>query len=442
MLSIFKEKELQKIQELQKEIQQLNTKNNKLEQDVEFYQKKISPIIDLENKIIDLENKKKELNIEINNLNTIICDKRNEVLELDKQVIELRNEKLLQDFSFYVPMYNFLTSEEYKNKLDDLRVKQKTMILNETAATCSTKWAINGSVLKGDSQTKKTIKLVLRCFNNECDLLISNVKFNNIYKYRDTIVKTYDKLNLFVSGHDIKISPEYFNLKLEELYLAYEYTLKKQEEKEEQRRVREQLKEELKLQKEIEEKRKELIKEKTHYENALKNISDKILETKDETQLNYLLSRKNELLEHCNKLDNSLKEIDYREANKRAGYVYIISNIGSFGENVFKIGMTRRLDPMDRVNELGDASVPFKFDVHALIFSENAPKLEAALHRAFTNNRVNMINERREFFRCTLKEIEAVVKQNYDKSVDFVYTSEAQQYRETLKIIDNKTNKF
>lgn len=310
------------------------------------------------------------------------------------------------------------------------------MILEKTAVTCNAKWIIDGSIKKGGAQTNKNIKLILSCFNIECDLLISKVKFNNIYKYNDKIIEKYKKLNELISTLEIHISPNYLDLKLKELYLTYEYSLKKQEEKEELRRIKEQLREEEKLQKEIEEKREELLKEKTHYENALKSIQEKIENTFDNTQKEYLLCREKELIEHCNELENTLREIDYREANKRAGYVYVISNIGSFGEDVYKIGMTRRLEPMDRINELGDASVPFKFDVHALIFSDDAPKLEAALHKAFSKNRVNMISERKEFYRCSLREIETVVRQNYDKTIDFIYLSEAQQYRETLKIID------
>ena len=126
--------------------------------------------------------------------------------------------------------------------------------------------------------------------------------------------------------------------------------------------------------------------------------------------------------------------MDYREANIKAGYVYIISNIGAFGENIYKIGMTRRLDPMDRVDELGDASVPFNFDVHAMIFSDDAPSLEAILHKEFENKKVNMINNRKEFFNVTLEEIKQVVHSNYDKVVEFIDVPAAEQYRESLKI--------
>ena len=136
-------------------------------------------------------------------------------------------------------------------------------------------------------------------------------------------------------------------------------------------------------------------------------------------------------------IDEQLQDIDYRQANQKAGYVYVISNIGSFGENVFKIGMTRRLEPQDRVDELGGASVPFKFDVHAMIFAEDAPGLEAALHRAFENKKVNMVNQRKEFFNVSLDEIEDVVKANFDKTVEFTRLAAAEQYRESLKIREN-----
>jgi len=217
------------------------------------------------------------------------------------------------------------------------------------------------------------------------------------------------------------------------LQLAYEYAVKKQEEKEEERRNRELLKEEARLQKELEDARKDLEKEQKHYYNALSNIKKQLEECEDAENAG-LLEKKAEIEQHLSELDSAIQNIDYRAANKRAGYVYVISNIGSFGENVYKIGMTRRLDPLERVNELGDASVPFKFDVHAIIFSEDAPKLEAALHHAFDSKRVNMTNIRREFFNVTLEEIENVIKAHYDKTVEFIKTPEAEQYRESLKM--------
>lgn len=112
--------------------------------------------------------------------------------------------------------------------------------------------------------------------------------------------------------------------------------------------------------------------------------------------------------------------------------MYIISNIGAFGENVYKIGMTRRLDPQERIDELGDASVPFNYDVHAMIFTDDAPKLEAALHSAFEDKKLNKINPRREFFKVTLEDVKTVVRKNFDKTVEWIDVPEAEQYRQSV----------
>lgn len=193
------------------------------------------------------------------------------------------------------------------------------------------------------------------------------------------------------------------------------------------------MREEAKLQKEIEETRKKLEKEQTHYLNALAKINSQLLEA-SETEKEALLKKKQELEEKINDTEKAIKDVDYREANKRAGYVYIISNIGAFGKDIYKIGMTRRLDPMERVYELGDASVPFNFDVHAMIFSDDAPKLEHALHKAFEDRKLNMVNQRREFFNVSLDEIKEVVKNNYDKTVEFIDLPSAEQFRISEKM--------
>ena len=169
-----------------------------------------------------------------------------------------------------------------------------------------------------------------------------------------------------------------------------------------------------KLQKELDEQRKKIEKEKNHYEKALADINKQLAADPENPDF---LEKKSSLEASMVDIEKSLTNIDYREANQRAGYVYIISNIGAFGENVYKIGMTRRLAPQDRIDELGDASVPFNFDVHAMIFSDDAPALEAALHNAFSDKKVNMVNTRREFFYVTLDEIKEVVRNNFDKTV-------------------------
>lgn len=306
------------------------------------------------------------------------------------------------------------------------------MIKNNTAAYYPENLTLSGSAKQGQAMVKDNVKQILRSFNNECDVLISKVKFNNIDAYRQRIIKSFEQLNKLNARLNIEITEQYLNSKLDELTLAYEYAQKKQEEKERAKEERERLREEAKLQKEIEEQRKALEKEQQQYLRALQTLETQLLTNPEDTDL---LAKKAELEGNLDEVKKGIEDVDYREANKRAGYVYVISNIGSFGENIYKIGMTRRLEPMDRVNELGDASVPFNFDVHAMIFSNDAPSLENALHHAFEDNRVNMINNRREFFNVTLEEIEQVVKENFkERTVEFNRIPEAEQFRESEKM--------
>ena len=333
-------------------------------------------------------------------------------------------------------MYRALNSDEYKIKINEIRKKQKEMLKNDTAAMCNTNWTLNGSISKGRVMTKNMIKQVIKCFNIECENIINKVKFNNIYSMKKRINSLFESLNKLNEKNDIEINNEYLKLKIKELYLVYEYEVIKQEEKEERKRVLDEKREEAKVIKEIEEKRKLLFKEESHYLNEISRVNDKLSKSDNISNNEYkTLQQKKEHLENLLKdTEVAIKEVDYREANKRAGYVYVISNIGSFGENIFKIGMTRRLNPKDRIDELSNASVPFKFDIHAMIFSDDAPTLESNIHKELENKKVNYVNSRKEFFNVSIEEIEKIIKKNYDKSVEFYKFPEAKQYRETLKL--------
>ena len=307
------------------------------------------------------------------------------------------------------------------------------MIKDDTDVSGNIGWQVNGSEAKGRKLVRDMQKLLLRAFNSECDEIISKVKYNNY----DTSVKKMErsfnaiaKLGVTMS---IAITAHYYDLKIQELRLALEYQIQKQREKEQKAELRAQQREEARLQKELKEQRKNIDKERKHYEQALSNINHQISTASDDN-IEDLNQKKEEIIQSLSEIDTKIKDIDYREANQKAGYVYVISNIGSFGEGIYKIGMTRRLNPQDRVDELGDASVPFKFDVHAMIFSEDAPALEAALHRAFEDRKLNLVNQRREFFRVSLDEIKDVVKNNFDKTVEFVDVPDADQYRISLKL--------
>lgn len=232
----------------------------------------------------------------------------------------------------------------------------------------------------------------------------------------------------------VRLADEYLDLKLDELRLAHEYQVKKQEEKEEAKRVREELREQAKLEQEIRAAREKIAKERKHFTAALRDLGLRLEKASSEEERSALLLKISEVETGRAALDNEEKLIDYREQNAKAGYVYVISNIGAFGEGVYKIGMTRRLDPMERIDELGDASVPFWFDVHALVFSDNAPALEAKLHERFAPGRLNKVNGRKEFFRADINEIEEVIRANYDAVVEVIREAAAEQYRESLRM--------
>lgn len=387
-------------------------------------------IADAQFELSQVEKTISDKNSEIDKLNAQIADKKSSLVLMDDEI-------LVQEFGLYKPTYAFANALDYKEELSKIRSMQKNMIKNKQAASGESDWTVNGNKAKGKKMVSDTQKLLLRAFNNECDDLVSKVKYTNFDASADRIRKSAETISKLGSVLGISISHNYLSLKIQELHLAFEYQLKKQQEKEEQKAARAEQREQARIQKEIEEQRKKIEKEQTHYQTAFQKLQDQLKARPDDQDL---LKKKEQLENQLADIDKALCDIDYRQANMKAGYVYIISNIGAFGENIYKIGMTRRLDPQDRVDELGDASVPFNFDVHAMIFSDDAPALEAALHRAFEDRKLNMVNQRREFFNVTLDEIKEVVKKNFDKTVEFVDVPDAEQYRVSLKMKENKQN--
>lgn len=366
---------------------------------------------------------------------------RNEVAELtwkkeklEKDLSGFNNAVSYQEFGLYEPRFDFCSVEEYSEKLNEIRQKQKDLIKNDQAVKGSTSWTLNNSAAQGRKMVNDMKKLLLRAFNSECDEIVAKVKYNNIRVSADRMERSKDTISKLGSIMGIEIHRKYYNLKLDELYLALEYQIAKQKEKERLRELREQQREEAKLQKEIEAERKKIEKEKRHFLNALKSINDQL--QRGEGDREALLEKQQEMQVELGEIDKALADVDYRAANQKAGFVYVISNIGSFGPDVYKIGMTRRLDPTERVDELGDASVPFKFDIHAMIFSEDAPALEAALHRAFDSKKLNLVNSRREFFKVTLAEIKEEVKKNYSKTTEWFDEPDAEQFRISEKMRD------
>ena len=434
--------DLFKVNQFKTEIDQLRADNQRLYNDNCNMHNLLTPemrnVQALQALLFDLEKKKELLEKNISQIENDIRIRVTNISNLDveiknrkAQIISLDDDVLVQEFGLYKPQFDFANALGYKEELAKIRAEQKTLIKNKLAVSGNTNWQVNGSTSTGKKMVSDTQKLLLRAFNTECDELVNKVKYTNFDSSLNRINKSAEAISKLGAVMDISITPSYLDLKIKELRLAFEYQQKKHEEKEAQRAARAELREAAKLQKEIEAQRKKIEKEQTHYQTAYEKLMKQLHDSPSNTDL---LAKKEELEQQLQEIDKAIKDIDYREANQRAGYVYIISNIGAFGENIYKIGMTRRLDPQDRIDELGDASVPFNFDVHAMIFSDDAPALEAALHKAFEDRKLNMVNTRREFFNVTLDEIKDVVKKNFDKTVEFIDIPDAEQYRISQKM--------
>ena len=419
----------------------IKKENERLLTELEDAKKLLTPEMmdacNLENHIRELQSKENAINESVNKANTVLDEIQAKIDTKQKMLVDVEEQLLYQDFALYKPKYEMVNSEAYKERLNKIRETQKSLIKNNQAVTGNMNWTVNGSKSEGKKMVKDMQKLLLRAFNSECDEVISRVTYANIELSEKRLHTSFEAISKLGRIMSVAITYQYLKAKIEELYLAFEYKQKKQEEKEEQKELRAQLREEARLQKEIEEARKKIQKEQKHYQNALDSINKQLLTANDEQKFD-LEQKKAEIEAQLGEIDKNIKDIDYRESNAKAGYVYIISNIGAFGENIYKIGMTRRLDPQERIDELSDASVPFNFDVHAMIFSDNAPALETALHKAFENKKLNVVNQRREFFNVTLDEIKAVVMKNFDKSVEFIDVPAAEQYRTSLKMKESK----
>lgn len=348
--------------------------------------------------------------------------------QLQKEIDDLSKDAMVTHYNF--SDYDAITSEECKNKLALLKMKENELVKSEKAVSFTVS-------KEGKKKAKLTndMKQILRTYNAECDNVLLNLSVKNIDSSRNKIQKSYASLNKVFVTDSIELTDEILALKLEELNLIYTYELKKEQEREQQRTIKEQMVEEEKARREIERQKAQIEKDQTQCSNEVKRLMAYLQKTESEVEKQLYADKIRELEEKLKALEKDKATVLDREANAKAGYVYIISNIGSFGEGIYKIGMTRRLEPMDRIQELGSASVPFNFDVHAMIFSEDAPALENALHQKFEKQSVNRVNLRKEFFRVTLDEIEKVVKEKFNNTTEFTRIPVAKEYHETLEIL-------
>lgn len=341
----------------------------------------------------------------------------------DHGVVDLDDERVLQDVGIYRYHHPLETAAAYQDRLRDLQDRIRAEVKSGAAIDVSDMFTFNNSLARGRKMTADLSKLMLRAYNAEADNAVRALRAGNVLTATNRLAKSRDAIARLGSMMEMKISDSFHALRIEELELTADWLMRAQEEREAAREERERLREERKAEKELAAERERLDKERAHIANALVTVAGSGDTTAAE-----------ELQAKLDLIDTAIKHNDFRTANIRAGYVYVISNRGAFGPNMVKIGLTRRLEPMDRIRELGDASVPFRFDVHALFFSEDAVTLETELHQAFENRRVNHVNLRREFFFASPEEIRSVLLDKLGNLLEFNDRPEATEYHQSRSL--------
>ena len=349
-----------------------------------------------------------------------------------------KNSAILDDFDILRDVDKVL-SATVEMRLHYMDLKELRSLFNKNKSVIK-------SILKSyqDRYTTKTNKAIYNLMVLALEAELQNVLYNLKYSALDKAIKDIQamtaKYQSIASDGNQSIAPtiskfvgEIEYLYIEAVKIEYEYYVKKEAAKEEQRALREQMRQESEERKQLEIERKRIEAEEEKFKNELKNLMAQ-LETADSDFYNVLQERINEVNQQLENVEHKKEDIAKLQHGK-AGYVYVISNLGSFGDDIFKIGMTRRLEPFDRISELSGASVPFPFDVHSFIFSDNAVDLENSMHKSLHNNRVNKINLRKEFFKISIEELEKLVFE-LQPTAEFVNTMLAEQFKQGLSLDD------
>lgn len=397
-----------------------------LDQRIAEMEDRYRPVVDLDAECVVVSQNLSALREQIDSIRSSYAEKKATYDRLAKEVAVFEERLAFAELGVYEPHFDFTDSEEYKRNIAATREAQKKMVSAKTAVICTQNWTVDGSVAKGQTMTNRNIRLTLRAFNSECDAAIANARWNNVNAMEKRILNAHTQIDKHNASNSVFITKEYLKLKLHELYLAHEHREKAKAERDERAEAARLQREEQKLIRDME--RAE--EDEARYQRLL---------DKAKTEAQMAVGPKLDAYQaQIDILEKDLAEAHARferaqamAERTRSGYVYIISNVGSFGDDVVKIGLTRRLDPTDRVRELGDASVPFVFDTHAIIYSDDAPALERALHNEFEPVRINTQNYRKEFFRASISEVEAAVSR-LAPDAPFFRDVEAQEYRETL----------
>lgn len=375
--------------------------------------------------VADLRREREDLQTQIAEQRAVLEQERSalnaQLVELRRDVVLTQEAEILQEVGIYEYRHPLADSIAYKAELSRLQDQIKALARQEGGAIRgATQWQVNGSAAQGRKMVKDFSKLMLRAYNAEADNLVRGMKpykLDSAIDRLNKVVKTIQNLGKTMS---IEITSEYHRLRIRELELAADHQEMLAREKEKEREEREKLREQRKVEQEIAREKERLEKERQHYRNAIQALIDKgdaVGAERMRVQLD--------------DVEKAIADVDYRAANARAGYVYVISNVGAFGQRMIKVGMTRRLEPRDRIRELSDASVPFNFDIHALFFADDAVGIEAEMHRRLADQRVNKVNMRREFFYATPADARDLLAELAGELLEFEEFPEAVEFHQS-----------
>jgi hypothetical protein len=348
---------------------------------------------------------------------------RVEHARLSQDLVEVRETAILQEVGIYRYRHRLDDAVAYKAKLAGVQARLKDAVKAGTAVHATTNWTVNGSTREGNKMVREFSKLMLRAYNNEADHAVASMKPYTLDSSIARLQKARETITRLGGTMHIMITDSYHRLRVEELELTADYLAKVAEQKDREREERLRLREEATARREYEHEQERLRKELAHYETAVTALRER----GDNHSADQAEAKRTEI-------QDALDGIIRRAANIRAGHVYVISNVGAFGEDIVKIGMTRRLEPMDRVRELGDASVPFRYDVHAMVFSDDAVGLETHLHHRLADRRLNLVNMRREFFRARPTEVRDILTRLDASIVEWIDEPEALEWRQSLQV--------
>ena len=334
--------------------------------------------------------------------------------------VVLDDERVLQSVGIYRYHHPLENAAAFKARLGDLNTRIAAMVKARSAIETSNMFTFDNSVAKGRKMADDLSKLMLRAYNAEADNSIRSLRLGNVVTAKKRLNASRSAIAKLGGMMEMRISESYHHLRIEEIELTADWLMKKQEERETEREERARLREERRVEKELAEERLRLEKERDHIQGALATLR---AAGRADAELEARLAE----------IGTAIEQNDYRAANIRAGFIYVISNRGAFGEDVVKIGLTRRLEPLDRVNELSGASVPFRFDVHALFFSEDAVTLERELHDHFAGMSVNRANLRKEFFFASPADVRQVLEAKLGNLLEFTERAEATEYLQSVK---------